>query len=234
MIIDKPSGLIVHPGAGNYDGTLYHYLLEYYPLLYNIPRAGIIHRLDKNTTGLMIIAKTLNAYNFLFNELFNRNIKREYQAIVSNNLNIGKTIKTMIHRNTKNRLKMMVSKTNGKEAITHFKILENYRVYTRIICQLETGRTHQIRVHMEYIKSPILGDPLYNPHNVQFINRCLFSKEAINNLKEFKRQALHAYKLSFKHPVDNKKIIQCIADLPQDFKKVINVLRQDLYMHNKI
>ena len=223
IIINKPAGLIVHPGAGNTSGTLLNGLLAYNRFLGNVPRAGIVHRLDKDTSGLMMIAKNLKSYHFLVSQLSDRSVTREYEAIATGNIeNDNHTIRTKIGRSPYNRVKMSVLPT-GKDAITHLIILERYRGYTRARCKLETGRTHQIRVHMNYIKSPLLGDKFYN-----YRLRVLKGTSAIleENLRNFKRQALHACKLTFLHP-KNKKNVSFKADLPDDMRTMTHLLRED-------
>ncbi len=222
IIINKPAGLTVHPGAGNYSGTLSNALLAHDSAFSTLPRAGIIHRLDKDTSGIMVIAKSLKAHTSLIEQLTKRQVKREYEAIVTGYITVGSTIKTKIGRNPHNRLKMAVTPT-GKEAITHFVVLERYRGHTRIRCKLETGRTHQIRVHMAHIKAPLVGDPIYNPR-LKLVKG--LSDEAQEVLKAFKRQALHAYKLAFIHP-DTEKHIEFIAKPPTDLQNLIKTLRYD-------
>ncbi|WP_119342650.1 23S rRNA pseudouridine(1911/1915/1917) synthase RluD [Facilibium subflavum] len=222
IVINKPAGMVVHPGAGNTTGTLSNALLAHDKAFESIPRAGIVHRLDKDTSGLMVAAKSLVAHNALVSQLSKRQVKREYEAIATGYITTGGTIKTKIGRSPHNRLKMAVTPT-GKEAITHFMILERYRGHTRIRCKLETGRTHQIRVHMQHVRAPLVGDPLYNsrlklPRGI--------SAELDQILRDFKRQALHAYKLSFKHPV-TKEIVTFEAKPPKDMQILIKALRDD-------
>lgn len=222
IVINKPAGLTVHPGAGNLSGTLSNALLAHDPSFAKIPRAGIVHRLDKNTSGLMVAAKTLKAHAALVTQLSKRQVKREYEAIATGYITVGKTIKTKIGRSPHNRLKMAVTPI-GKKAITHLVVLERYRSHTRIRCKLETGRTHQIRVHMAHIRAPLVGDSVYNPRLK--LARGL-SDEAQGLLKDFKRQALHAYKLAFMHPVTSE-VVEFIANPPEDMQSLIHVLRQD-------
>ncbi len=222
IVINKPEGLIVHPGAGNLSGTLSNALLAHDPAFAKVPRAGIVHRLDKDTSGLMVAAKSLKAHASLVAQLSKRQVKREYEAIATGYITVGSTIKTKIGRSPHNRLKMAVTPT-GKDAITHFVVLERYRAHTRIRCKLETGRTHQIRVHMAHIKAPLVGDPVYNPRLK--LARGL-SDEAQTLLKDFGRQALHAYKLAFIHPVSNE-LVEFSAKPPKDMQDLIQTLRQD-------
>ena len=230
IVINKPSGLTVHPGAGNLSGTLANALLAHNLDFQTVPRAGIVHRLDKDTSGIMVAAKNLKAHASLVNQISKRQIKREYEAIITGYITVGGTIKTKISRNPHDRLKMAVTAT-GKEAITHFVVLERYRAHTRILCKLQTGRTHQIRVHMAHIKAPIVGDPAYNP---QLKLAKGLSKESQELLKKFQRQALHAWKLAFTHPASNE-VVEFKIQPPQDMKILNQTLRQDtgnLYGHD--
>ncbi|WP_018300830.1 23S rRNA pseudouridine(1911/1915/1917) synthase RluD [Fangia hongkongensis] len=222
IVINKPTGLVVHPGAGNTSGTLSNALLAHDEAFSKVPRAGIVHRLDKDTSGLMVAAKTLSAHASLVDQLSKRKVKREYEAIATGYITVGSTIKTKIGRSPHNRLKMAVTPT-GKDAITHFIILERYRGHTRIRCKLETGRTHQIRVHMQHVRAPLLGDPVYNPR----LKLVKGSSEALQEvLKNFKRQALHAYKLAFIHPI-TKEEVTFSAKPPEDMQSLIKLLRED-------
>ncbi|MCF6287899.1 MAG: RluA family pseudouridine synthase [Proteobacteria bacterium] len=202
MVVNKPAGLLVHPGAGNPDGTLLNGLLAHNDTQSLLPRAGIVHRLDKLTSGLMVVAKTTNAYNSLIAQLKEHTIERQYFAIVKGVLTSDNRIDRPIGRHLKNRTKMAVV-LNGKRAVTNFKILDNFKHYTSIKVNLETGRTHQIRVHMHYVGYQLLGDPLYgNPLRVEpSIEEGL--KEVIRN---FPRQALHAKVLAFIHPSSNNQV----------------------------
>ncbi|MCF6764766.1 23S rRNA pseudouridine(1911/1915/1917) synthase RluD [Thiotrichales bacterium 19S3-7] len=224
LVINKPVGLVVHPGAGNPSNTLSNALLAYNSNFSLIPRAGIVHRLDKDTSGLMVCAKTLKAHTSLVEQLQNRSVKRQYEAITCGIITAGSTITTHIGRNPHNRLKMAVVREGGKLAITHFNVIEHYRDHTRIRCQLETGRTHQIRVHLLHLKHPLLGDPLYNP-------RLKLAKgitdELSGYLKSFKRQALHAYHLAFLHP-ETKQIIEFKQAPPKDMLTLTQLLRSDM------
>lgn len=219
IIVNKPAGLVVHPGAGNPNHTLVNALLNFDKKLSALPRAGIIHRLDKDTTGVMIIARTLEAHTSLVKKLQNREIKREYQAIVSGQITAGGSIENKMGRHPVHRKKMAVI-NNGKSATTHYRIAKKYQHYTHLFVQLETGRTHQIRVHMAHIKHPIIGDTVYGKNKT--------IKKGINNeLREiitgFKRQALHAYRLTLPHP-ESGEIKRFDAELPQDVKQLIEAL----------
>lgn len=218
LIINKHNNIIVHPGAGNTKNTILNALIYFYPDSINLPRAGIVHRLDKNTTGLMVIAKNINSYLTLIKQFKQQKIKREYEAVVFGVIQKNGTIIQPIMRHPKKRIKMMVH-NNGKKAITHFKVLKNFNNCTHIRLKLETGRTHQIRVHMSYIKHFIIGDKLYSPKNRKNI---LLIKE----LENFHRQALHAVKLSIQHP-ENKKIMHFHSSLPEDIKKLIFYLEKN-------
>ena len=222
VVINKPNNLVVHPGAGNLSGTLSNALLAYDKAFQAIPRAGIVHRLDKNTSGLMVAAKSLAAHTSLVQQLSQHKVTREYEAIVTGCINNNRTVTTKIGRNPHNRLKMAVTPV-GKTAITHIKILEHYRAHTRIRCALETGRTHQIRVHMQYINAPLLGDPVYN---ARYKISKAFSEALQNTLRNFKRQALHAYKLAFLHPV-TAKLITLTKKPPKDMQDLICALAKD-------
>ena len=219
IILNKPAGLVVHPGAGNPKHTLVNALLHFDEKLDVLPRAGIIHRLDKDTTGIMIIARTIESYTYLVNELQKRNIKRNYKAIICGQLVAGGVIENKIGRHPVHRTKMAVT-DKGKLATTHYRIIKKFQHYTYLDIQLGTGRTHQIRVHMNNEKHPIIGDPLYGKNT--------FLKKGINAslrefIKNFKRQALHAYNLEFTHPV-SKKIISLNAELPDDMNNLIKIL----------
>jgi len=219
IILNKPAGLVVHPGAGNPKHTLVNALLHFDEKLDVLPRAGIIHRLDKDTTGIMIIARTIESYTYLVNELQKRNIKRNYKAIICGQLVAGGVIENKIGRHPVHRTKMAVT-DKGKLATTHYRIVKKFQHYTYLDIQLDTGRTHQIRVHMNNEKHPIIGDPLYGKNT--------FIKKGINAslrefIKNFKRQALHAYNLEFTHPT-SKKIISLKAELPDDINNLIKIL----------
>lgn len=209
LILNKPSNIIMHPAAGNWHGTILNALLHYNPELKLLPRAGIIHRLDQDTTGLVIIAKNLLAYNNLALQIKNHAVTKIYEAIIFGNLIAGGTIDAPIGRDKHNRLKMAVT-PDGKQAITHYRILQKFKNYTHIKVQIETGRTHQIRVHMKHINYPIFGDKLY-------------SKFSNNLTNKFNRQALHAKELHFKHPSNNKELT-FIAELPLDFQNLLKTL----------
>ena len=223
IVINKPIGMVVHPGAGNYSGTLSNALLYHFPEINNIPRTGIVHRLDKDTSGLLVVARTLKAHTSLVEQLQNRTVHREYEAISTGIITSGATINKPIGRNPHHRTKMAVVE-DGKEAITIFNVLEKYRSHTRIRCKLKTGRTHQIRVHLSHIGAPLLGDQTYNPR-LKIPNGA--SEELKHLLRSFKRQALHAYKLGLIHP-NTLKEVKFTVSPPSDMKELITTLRLDI------
>jgi 23S rRNA pseudouridine1911/1915/1917 synthase len=222
LILNKPAGLVVHPAAGHADGTLLNALLHHCPAIGHVPRAGIVHRLDRDTTGLMVVAKTIQAQTDLVAQLQDRSMGREYEAIVYGVMTGGGCVDEPMARHSKNRLKMAVVGV-GKEAITHYRVLEKFRSHTHIRLKLETGRTHQIRVHMSHINYPLVGDPLYS-------GRVRLTKGASDEMKEvlkhFRRQALHAKKLELWHPQTGQQMSWEI-DLPDDFEAVRRVLKED-------
>lgn len=222
IVVNKPAGLVVHPGAGNPDQTLVNALLHHQPSLATLPRAGIIHRLDKETSGLLIIVKTLPAHHAFTEALKNHHIKREYLALVKGTLISGGTVNAAMGRHPSHRIKMAVI-PRGREAITHYRVLERFAVHTFIQVELETGRTHQIRVHMNHIHHPVVGDPLYGNH---MIVPSKFSEAVKLALKEFRRQALHAFQLTFTHPLTQQKL-QFQAPLPTDMQNLLNLLREE-------
>jgi 23S rRNA pseudouridine1911/1915/1917 synthase len=223
IVLNKPAGLVVHPGAGNRTHTLVNALLNHAPALMQVPRAGIIHRLDKDTTGLLIVAKTLQAHTALIRQMQARQIHRQYLTLVHHQVKTGKTIETGFARHPKNRLKMAVC-GQGRQAITHFTINKQYQDFTLLEVQLMTGRTHQIRVHMQYINHPVVGDPLYG-HNIRLPSS---SSEAVKILlQSFKRQALHACQIGFLHP-DTEKYLTFQAPLPDDFLHLLQALDHEL------
>lgn len=222
LIINKPSGLVVHPAAGHADGTLLNALLHHAPEVAQVPRAGIVHRLDRETTGLMVIAKTIQAQTDLVEQLQSRSMGREYEAVVQGVMIGGGKVDAPMGRHSKNRQKMAVVGV-GKEAVTHYRVLQKFRSHTHIRLKLETGRTHQIRVHMAHINYPLVGDPLYGgrfrlPKNT--------SEKMQSVLKNFRRQALHAKKLELWHPATGEHCSWEI-DLPADLQQLVNVLQRD-------
>jgi len=219
VVVNKPAGLVVHPGAGNPDATLMNALLHHAPQLNQLPRAGIVHRLDKDTTGLMVVAKTLTSLTFLSKEMQERLIDRHYIALVHSNIVGGNTIDTYYGRHPRNRIKMAVTHS-GKQAITQYRVRKRYTKYTLLDLKLMTGRTHQIRVHMAHIKHPVVGDTLYGQR--AHIPPSAFP-ELLHALQQFKRQALHAAKLSLTHP-DSQERLTFEAPLPDDFNSLLILL----------
>jgi 23S rRNA pseudouridine1911/1915/1917 synthase len=222
FVINKPAGLVVHPGAGNPTGTLVNALLHRDPALNALPRAGIVHRLDKDTSGVMVVARTLPAHTALIEQLSSREVHRQYLAIVVGALVSGGTANAAIDRHPRDRIRMAV-RDDGKDAVTHFRLRERFRAHTLLECRLETGRTHQIRVHMQHLKHPIIGDPLYGgplklPKGA--------TPELIEALRGFRRQALHAEVLEFAHPVTGEPV-RCTAPVPDDMRALIKVLHDD-------
>lgn len=222
LIINKPAGMVVHPGAGNHQGTLVNALLHHAPQLETIPRAGLVHRIDKATTGLLMVAKTLQAHNSLVNQLQERTVLREYQAIAMGVMTAGGTVDEPIGRHPIDRKRMAVV-ASGKPAITHYRVEHRYRAHTHIRCKLETGRTHQIRVHMAKIRYPLLGDPVYGGRLRLPKNASEATKEA---LQGFRRQALHAGLLGFIHPKTEQEVSWSI-ELPNDMQAILAVLEKD-------
>lgn len=220
IVINKPAGLVTHPAAGNPDNTLVNALLHHCPTLKDLPRAGIIHRLDKDTTGLLVVPKTLSAHNFLVDQLQRRLIDRHYQALVYGKIISGATVDAPIARHPTNRLKMAVV-NGGKEAVTHYRVNTRFPDFTLLDLKLESGRTHQIRVHMNHIHHPLVGDQTYG-RRLQIPKN---TPEAVATaLRQFKRQALHAAKLSLTHP-ESKETMTWEAPLPDDFTQLLQVMR---------
>lgn len=222
LVINKPVGLVVHPGAGNSDGTLQNALLHFDANLAEIPRAGIVHRLDKDTSGLMVVARSLRAHTSLVAQLQVRTMHRQYEAIVLGTLIAGGTVDASIGRHPHDRLKQAIVE-DGREAVTHYRVRERFRAHTALQLNLETGRTHQIRVHMTHIRHPLIGDALYGgglklPRGA--------SETLIALLRNFKRQALHAERLEFAHPATGKTI-SVEAERPSDMQALMDALRTD-------
>jgi 23S rRNA pseudouridine1911/1915/1917 synthase len=223
LVINKPAGLVVHPAAGNWSGTLLNALLHHAPQLNDVPRAGIVHRLDKDTSGLLVVAKTLEAQTSLVRQLQARTVKREYRAIVWGQLWRNGTINQPIGRHSHARTKMAISRT-GKLAVTHYEVLERFGVHTYLRCQLETGRTHQIRVHMQFLKAPMLGDPVYGIGNI--IPHKLMTQTLRDAVSGFNRQALHAVKLGLIHPKTNE-FMEWQIELADDMKALLEAMRHE-------
>ncbi len=226
FVIDKPAGLVVHPGAGNPDGTLVNGLLFRDPALAALPRAGIVHRLDKDTSGVMVVARTLQAHAALVEQLSARAVHRQYLAIVVGALVSGGTATAAIDRHPRDRLRM-AARDDGRDAVTHYRLRERFRAHTALECRLETGRTHQIRVHMAHLKHPIVGDPLYG--GSLRLPRAA-SEALVAALRAFKRQALHAETLEFIHPLSGQPL-RCSAPVPADMLDLMRLLREDSAAH---
>lgn len=231
LVINKPAGMVVHPGAGNKTGTLVNALLFHYPELSKLPRAGIIHRLDKDTTGLLVVARDLAAHHFLTSQLQDRAFNREYVAIVHNVMTAGGTIDEPMGRHPQHRTKMAVlpHSNKAKEAITHYRVLEKFRCHTMVKVNLETGRTHQIRVHMGHLNYPLVGDPLYGG---RFRIPPQADEPLIKVMQEFKRQALHARLLGFINP-RTKEYEEWEAPLPEDMQNLVDELKIDAKTHGE-
>jgi 23S rRNA pseudouridine1911/1915/1917 synthase len=219
VVIDKPAGLVVHPGAGNPDLTLQNALLAWDPALASLPRAGIVHRLDKDTSGLLVVARTLPAHTALVRMLAEREVHREYEAICRGVMTAGGTVDAPIARHPTDRVRMAV-REGGRESVTHYRVIRRFAGYTHVRVQLETGRTHQIRVHLAHAGFPIVGDRVYG-------GRLALPKgasEALRQaLREFPRQALHAARLQFDHPVTGRPL-ECASALPADMRALLEAL----------
>ena len=223
VIINKPAGLVVHPGAGNRAHTLANGLLHQFPELGVLPRAGLIHRLDKNTSGLLIVARTPHAYRVMTRQMADRRINRVYEAIVNGLMISGGTVDAAIGRSHRNRTRMAVT-AHGRAAVTHHRVLRRFRAHTHIEAQLETGRTHQIRVHMSHLGFPIVGDSGYGARSVLPRDP---DPVFVTALAAFKRPALHAKRLRFAHP--RSGIEQCFeVELPQDMRALLDALADDV------
>ncbi|MBV6448744.1 MAG: Ribosomal large subunit pseudouridine synthase D [Nitrosomonas sp.] len=217
IVINKPAGLVTHPGNGNWQGTLLNALLHHAPQLEKVPRAGIVHRLDKDTSGLLVVAKTLEAQTSLVRQLQQRTVKRDYLALVLGEVKQAGSVDAPIGRHPVHRTKMAVT-AKGKPACTHYRVIENFTGCTLLQCSLETGRTHQIRVHMQSIGYPLAGDPVYGgkPKN---------TNPAIGQiLMSFPRQALHAQKLALTHP-QTEQVMQWESIIPEDLRDLLLKLR---------
>ncbi len=222
LVINKPPALVVHPGAGNYEGTLLNGLLDYAPELNGLARAWIVHRLDKDTSGLLAIARTEAVRLSLTEQLRERTLEREYLTIVNGVMVAGGTVEAPIGRHPRERTRMAVS-TRGKPAVSHYLVMAKYRAHTLLQVKLESGRTHQIRVHMAHLRYPVLGDPVYG-------GRLLIppgsSERLIQALRGFKRQALHAMRLGLTHPLRGERM-QWTCPPPADMQALIEILKED-------
>jgi len=220
LVLNKPAGLVVHPGSGNWEGTLLNALLHHAPALSSVPRAGIVHRLDKDTSGLMVVAKTLVAQTALVRQLQARSVKREYLALVWGEVRHSGKVDAPIDRHPTQRVKMAVVES-GKPAVTHYQIEEKFTSCTLLRCRLETGRTHQIRVHMAHIGHPLVGDHVY----LKNLHKCI--PQLRDMLHGFPRQALHATRLALEHPA-SLEVMEWHAPLPQDMQSLLQQMRAAL------
>jgi 23S rRNA pseudouridine1911/1915/1917 synthase len=219
FVVNKPANLVVHPAAGHRDGTLVNGLLALDPRLQQLPRAGIVHRLDKDTTGVMVVARTLAAHSWLVEQLQARRVKREYLAIVRGVVTAGRSIETTMGRHPQNRKKMAVTNA-GKTAITHFQVAHKFAHHSLVRLQLESGRTHQIRVHMAHLQYPVLGDTLYGGRERL---PAAADPVLVALIRDFRRQALHAERLSFEHP-GSREMVSFEAPQPADFAALLEAL----------
>ena len=227
LVINKPPGLVVHPGAGNPEGTLLNALIAHAPKLARLPRAGIVHRLDKDTSGLLVVAKTESARQNLIGQLQEHSVEREYLAIVNGVMVAGGTIEAPIGRHRTQRTRMAVS-SRGKPAVSHYRVMKKYRAHTLVQVNLESGRTHQIRVHMAHLHYPVVGDPVYGGR----LKIPAGSSEKLKDvLRGFRRQALHALKLSLVHPETGKRV-QWATSVPEDMSKLMEALAMDTKAHS--
>jgi 23S rRNA pseudouridine1911/1915/1917 synthase len=222
LVIDKPAGLVVHPGAGNPSHTLQNALLGWDARLARLPRAGLLHRLDKDTSGLLVVARSPEAQTSLSRQLMARTMSREYLAVCVGVMTGGGTIDAPIGRNRSDRLRMAV-RESGRPAVTHYRVLERYRAHTYLSVRLETGRTHQIRLHLSHQKYPIVGDPVYGG---RFAQPRGAAPALIDTLRAFRRQALHAASLGFDHPRTGKRLALS-TPVPEDFRRLLLALRDD-------
>lgn len=221
-IINKPPGLTVHPGAGQSDRTLQNALLHHFPQTAGVPRAGIVHRLDKDTSGLLVVALTLTAHTRLVEALSGREVRREYDALVQGTLIAGGTIDAPIGRHPHDRVKMAIVERLGRDAVTHYRIKERFKRHTLLNCKLETGRTHQIRVHLSHIRHPIVGDSTYGGGQVRGAGMPVVMRD---QLAAFRRQALHARELEIEHPKTGKTM-SFSAPQPPDLQALLAALRE--------
>ena len=223
LVINKAAGMVVHPAVGNWSGTLLNALLHHHPAIKDVPRAGIVHRLDKDTSGLLVVAKTLAAQTSLVRQLQARTVKREYRAIVWGQIWRNGVIDQPIGRDPRSRTKMAINRS-GKPAVTRYEVLERFSVHTYLRCNLETGRTHQIRVHTQHLKAPMVGDKVYGFRGIVPIRAMTMTlREAVD---DFNRQALHAVKLGLMHPETNE-LMEWQIELPDDMKALLEAMRHE-------
>lgn len=227
LVLNKGINMVVHPAAGNRAGTLLNGLLHYYPKLKELPRAGIVHRLDKDTTGLMVVAKTLKAHTGLVKLLQARTVTREYEAVVKGVLTGGGTVDQPLGRHPVNRKKRAVIES-GQAAVTHYRVITKFRAFTHVQVNLETGRTHQIRVHMAFVNHPLVGDPMYGGR-LQIPSAC--SPALANFLQKLRRQALHARRLALVHPITKNEMVWEVPR-PGDMEELLLLLAADSKVPN--
>jgi 23S rRNA pseudouridine1911/1915/1917 synthase len=228
LIINKAPGMVVHPAVGNYEGTLVNALLAYAPSLGALPRAGIVHRLDKDTSGLLVVAKTERARLSLIEQLSARSIEREYLAIVNGVMVAGGTVEAAIGRHPRERTRMAVQ-ARGKPAVSHYRVKTRYRAHTLLQIKLESGRTHQIRVHMAHIGYPLLGDPVYGG---RLHLPPASGDKLVAALRAFKRQALHAARLALVHPITGETL-EWTRPVPPDMVALMSALAEDAAAHGR-
>ena len=223
IVVNKPAGLVVHPGAGNAQNTLQNALLAFDPRLSVVPRAGIVHRLDKDTSGLMVVARTPEVHTALVEAIAEREIERHYTALCLGVMTAGGTVDEPIGRHRTQRTRMAV-RGDGRPAVTHYRVLKRFRAHTLVRAQLETGRTHQIRVHLAHIGYPLVGDPMYGGRRRLTAGS---APELVAALTTFRRQALHAARLKLQHPISHRDV-EWEVPLPPDFSNLIAALERDL------
>lgn len=223
LVVNKQAGLVVHPAPGHASGTLVNALLHHAPELKMLPRAGIVHRLDKDTSGLLVIARSPDTHLALVQQLGKRAFLREYDAVVHGTIVAGGTVDAAIGRDPTDRQQMAVVEETGRNAVTHYRVVERFRAHTHIKCRLETGRTHQIRVHMMHAGYPLFGDPVYGGRRRALAEA---SPELAETMKSFRRQALHAAKLGLVHPVTGEQMLWQ-APMPADLENLLSLLRKD-------
>lgn len=223
LVINKPAGMVVHPGAGNAGRTLQNALLAFDPKLSVVPRAGIVHRLDKDTSGLLVVARTPEAHTALVAAIAAREVERHYTAFCTGVMTAGGTVDEPIGRHRSQRTRMAV-RSDGRPAVTHYRVLKRFRSHTMLRAELETGRTHQIRVHLAHIGYPLVGDPAYGGRRRVPAGA---TTELVEALTGFKRQALHAARLKLEHPVSGKEV-EWEAPLPADMTRLVQVMERDM------
>jgi 23S rRNA pseudouridine1911/1915/1917 synthase len=222
IVLDKPAGLVTHPAAGNPDGTLVNALLHHAPELASLPRAGLVHRLDKDTSGLLVVARNLRAHAALIQQLQARTIEREYEAVVNGTMVAGGTVNAPIGRHPVDRKRMAVV-PNGKPAVTHYRVIQRFQAHSHLRVKLETGRTHQIRVHLAHLRYPLLGDPVYGGRARLPAG---FTELSLQIITHFRRQALHAACLGLTHPGNGQRL-HWYAPLPEDLQELLVTLREN-------